>query len=54
MKALRKTKTYVEVPMDLIEREKGESKAFRAKNFVDVFKTLRLLASLEWGRGAHD
>ena len=22
--------------MDLIEREKGESKAFRVKNFVDV------------------
>jgi hypothetical protein len=40
--------------MDLIEREKGESKAFRAKNFVDVYKTLRLLAGLEWGRGAHD
>jgi glycosyltransferase involved in cell wall biosynthesis len=54
VKALRKTKTYIEVPMDLIEREKGESKAFRAKNFVDVYKTLRLLAGLEWGRGAHD
>jgi glycosyltransferase involved in cell wall biosynthesis len=54
VKALRKTRTYIEVPMDLIEREKGESKAFRAKNFVDVYKTLRLLAGLEWGRGSHD
>jgi glycosyltransferase involved in cell wall biosynthesis len=54
VKALRKTKTYLEVPMDLIERQKGESKAFRAKNFVDVFKTLKLLVGLEWGRGAHD
>ena len=54
VKALRKTKTYIQVPMDLIEREKGESKAFRAKNFVDVSKTLRLLAGLEWGRGTHD
>jgi hypothetical protein len=36
--------------MDLIEREKGESKAFRVKNFVDVWRTLRLLTALEWGR----
>ena len=44
------TKTVVEVPMDLIEREKGESKAFRVKNFVDVFRTLKLLVALEWSR----
>jgi glycosyltransferase involved in cell wall biosynthesis len=50
VKALRKTKTYVEVPMDLIERVQGESKAFRMRNVVDVLKTLRLLAALEWGR----
>ena len=50
VKALRLTRTYVEVPMDLIEREKGESKAFRMKNVVDVVHTLRRLASLEWGR----
>lgn len=54
VKALRKTRSYIEVPMDLIERQKGESKAFRARNFVDVFKTLKLLAALEWGRGLHD
>jgi glycosyltransferase involved in cell wall biosynthesis len=48
VKALRQTKTYIEVPMDLIEREKGESKAFRLKNFVDVYKTLARLARLEW------
>jgi len=48
VKALRLTKTYIEVPMDLIEREKGESKAFKLKNFVDVYKTLARIARLEW------
>ena len=47
VKGLRLTKTYVEVPMDLIERKHGESKAFRVKNFVDVARTLRLLRTLE-------
>jgi glycosyltransferase involved in cell wall biosynthesis len=50
VKALRLTRTYIEVPMDLIEREKGESKAFRMKNVVDVLSTLKRLAALEWGR----
>ena len=50
VKALRLTRTHVEVPMDLIEREQGESKAFRMKNVVDVMHTLRRLAALEWGR----
>ena len=50
VKRLRLTKSYVEVPMDLIERKKGESKAFRMKNFVDVARTLRRLAAIEWGR----
>lgn len=49
VKALRQAPTYVEVPMDLIEREKGESKAFRVKNFIDVWRTLKLLTALEWG-----
>jgi glycosyltransferase involved in cell wall biosynthesis len=49
VKALRLAPFYVEVPMDLIEREKGESKAFRVKNVVDVWRTLRLLTALEWG-----
>lgn len=48
VKSLRLSKTYVEVPMDLMEREKGESKAFRLKNFVDVFRTLKLLIALRW------
>ena len=43
VKALRRTKTYVEVPMDLIEREHGASKAFRLKNVVNVMKTIVLL-----------
>jgi glycosyltransferase involved in cell wall biosynthesis len=47
VKALRLGNSYIEVPMDLIERVKGESKAFRVKNFVDVWRTLRLLARLE-------
>ena len=52
VKALRLAPSYVEVPMDLIEREKGESKAFRLKNFVDVWRTMRRLMALEWGRHA--
>lgn len=48
VKSLRLSKTYVEVPMDLMERQKGESKAFRLKNFVDVFRTLKLLIALRW------
>ena len=52
VKALRRTKTFLEVPMDLIEREKGESKAFRVKNLVDVLRTLKVLCAVEWGRDA--
>jgi glycosyltransferase involved in cell wall biosynthesis len=47
VKSLRLTKTYLEVPMDLIERKHGESKAFRLKNVVDVARTLRLMWALE-------
>jgi len=50
VKALRQAPTYVQVPMDLIERQKGESKAFRVKNFVDVWRTLTLIRALERGR----
>lgn len=50
VKSLRLTRTFIEVPMDLMEREKGESKAFRWRNVVDVARTLRLLVALEWGR----
>jgi glycosyltransferase involved in cell wall biosynthesis len=52
VKSLHRAKTLVEVPMDLIEREKGESKAFRVKNFVDVLRTLRVLCAVELGRDA--
>ncbi len=52
VKALRLAPRYVEVPMDLIERRKGESKAFRLKNVVDVWRTLRRIAALE--RGGRD
>jgi dolichol-phosphate mannosyltransferase len=41
VKALRITRSYVEVPMDLREREVGDSKAFRLKNVVDVLATVR-------------
>src|SRR5713226_6205618 len=47
VKALRLTKTYCEVPMDLSERQRGESKAFRWKNVVDVARTLRRLHAIE-------
>ncbi|HVH26535.1 MAG TPA: glycosyltransferase family 2 protein [Vicinamibacterales bacterium] len=50
VKSLRRARTVIEVPMDLIEREKGESKAFRLKNVVDVLRTLRVLCAVELGR----
>ena len=46
VKALRCTTTYREVAMDLTERKRGESQAFRLKNLVDVARTLRLLCAL--------
>jgi dolichol-phosphate mannosyltransferase len=46
VKALSLTSTYREVAMDLTERTLGASQAFRVKNFVDVFRTLRLLSAL--------
>jgi len=49
VKSLRLTKTCVEVPMDLVERQKGESQAFRLKNVGDTLRTLRVLWALEWG-----
>jgi glycosyltransferase involved in cell wall biosynthesis len=45
VKALRVAPTFVEVPMDLTEREHGASKAFRLQNAIDVLKTLKLLWS---------
>jgi dolichol-phosphate mannosyltransferase len=50
VKALHLTRTFVEVPIDLMEREHGESKAFRLKNAVDVVRTLRRLRSTAAGR----
>jgi glycosyltransferase involved in cell wall biosynthesis len=49
VKCLRRTETFIEVPMDLMEREHGDSKAFRMKNAVDVMRTLTRLCGLEWG-----
>ena len=51
VKALARTRTYIEVPMDLMEREHGESKAFRLRNAVDVFQTLRRLRAHEQAPG---
>jgi glycosyltransferase involved in cell wall biosynthesis len=51
VKALRRTKTFVEVPMDLTERMQGESKALRVKNVVDVAQTLARLCRTELGVG---
>jgi len=48
VKALRCSRSYREVAMDLIERKKGESQAFRWKNVVDVARTLALLSTLPW------
>jgi len=46
VKALGQTSTFIEVPMDLREREHGDSKAFRWKNAVDVYHTLRRLRAI--------
>jgi len=46
VKALGQTQTLIEVPMDLREREHGASKAFRWKNAVDVYHTLRRLRAI--------
>jgi glycosyltransferase involved in cell wall biosynthesis len=46
VKALRQSRTLIEVPMDLREREHGDSKAFRWKNAVDVYHTLRRLRAI--------
>lgn len=43
-KALHATRTFIEVPMDLVERQHGDSKAFTFKNVVDVTRTLVLLS----------
>jgi glycosyltransferase involved in cell wall biosynthesis len=48
VKALRLARTYREVAMDLNERKRGESQAFRLKNVVDVARTLALLCALPW------
>ena len=48
VKALRCTRTYREVAMELTERQRGESQAFRLKNIVDVARTLGLLCALPW------
>ena len=48
VKCLRSAKTFLEVPMDLMEREHGTSKAWRLSNAIDVARTLTLLCELEW------
>jgi glycosyltransferase involved in cell wall biosynthesis len=45
-KSLRLNRTYLEVPMDLTERQAGESKAFRLRNAIDVLQTLTRLWKL--------
>jgi glycosyltransferase involved in cell wall biosynthesis len=46
VKALYCTRSYLEVAMDLNERKRGESQAFRLKNILDVARTLALLCTL--------
>jgi glycosyltransferase involved in cell wall biosynthesis len=49
VKGLQHGASYVQVPMDLIERLHGESKAFKVKNFIDVAKTIWLICLLRIG-----
>lgn len=48
VRALARSRTFIEVPMDLKERERGASKAFRARNVVDIVRTLVRLCGLQW------
>ena len=54
VKALARTQTLIEVPMDLTERTAGKSKAFRWKNVKDVGSTLWRLWRLEEGHAGKD
>lgn len=47
--SLRLTRTFIEVPMTLTERQAGGSKAFRVTNVTDVARTLARLCRREWG-----
>ncbi len=47
--SLRRSRTFVEVPMTLSERQRGASKAFRPANVADVARTLVRLWRIEWG-----
>lgn len=51
IKSLRINKDYVEVGMYLTERMKGESKAFRLKNILEVLQSFFYLAKVRWSRG---
>jgi glycosyltransferase involved in cell wall biosynthesis len=48
-KSLRQTRTCIEVPMDLIERQAGKSKTFRVSTAIDVIKTLTRLCGMQLG-----
>jgi glycosyltransferase involved in cell wall biosynthesis len=48
-KSLRRTRTCIEVPMDLIERQAGKSKTFRLSTAIDVIKTLTRLCGMQLG-----
>jgi hypothetical protein len=47
VKGLHATRTLIEVPMDLTERTRGASKAFRMKNILDVCRTLKVIWDVE-------
>ena len=46
VKGLAITRTFIEVPLDLTEREHGDSKAFALKNVADAAMTLRRLRAI--------
>ena len=51
VKSLRQSRSYIEVPMDLIERKHGDSKAFRVRNVIDVARTLARLSPIRGTAG---
>lgn len=52
IKSLMQNKEFIEIGMILTERKKGESKAFKLKNIIEVLKSFVYLFKLRWG-GTH-
>lgn len=48
IKSIQENHDYIQIGMDLMEREAGESKAFKMKNVIEVGKSFFYLAKVRW------